>query len=99
MGLIVKSIFKLKAINNDIAIIQSEGTIASDSSGTNLLDNSNASADLKGKQQGEYEIETKTGMLISAKISARVEGELTIMGTEVPVKIETSVKINGRRMK
>jgi hypothetical protein len=88
----------LQDINNDIAIIESEGEITSDSSSINLEGYNNVSSKLKGKQQALYEIETKTGMLISGKIKAKIKGELELMGREVPVTIETLIKINGRRL-
>jgi len=37
-------------------------------------------------------------MLISAKIKAKIKGELDVLGREVPVTIETSVKINGKKL-
>jgi hypothetical protein len=37
IGLIVKSTFKLKAVNNDIAIIEVQGTITSDNSSANVM--------------------------------------------------------------
>jgi len=95
-GLQVKNIFRLKAINGDVAIIQSEGIIMPDNSETTLA---NAMTDLKGKQYGDYEIDTKTGMLISCKQKANVEGTISTMGQEVPVKIEIIVKIVGHKVK
>ncbi|HEV8284841.1 MAG TPA: DUF6263 family protein [Chitinophagaceae bacterium] len=99
IGLNVKNIFTLKTINNDIAIIQSEGIISADSSSNNALGFGNVAADLKGKQQAEYEMETKTGMLISCKMKADVEGTMQAMGREIPMIIKTSLKITGRKVK
>jgi hypothetical protein len=59
----------------------------------------NVAADLKGKQQAEYEMETKTGMLISCKMKADVEGTMQAMGREIPMIIKTSLKITGRKVK
>jgi hypothetical protein len=98
VNLLIKTVYKLKDINNDMAIIQSEGEISSDSSSTSLLGYNNVSSNLKGKQQALYEVETKTGMLISGKIKTKIKGELDVMGREIPVTIETSIKINGQRL-
>jgi hypothetical protein len=98
VNLLIKTVYNLKDINNDVAIIQSEGEISSDSSSTSLLGYNNVSSNLKGKQQALYEVETKTGMLISGKIKTKIKGELDVMGREIPVTIETSIKINGRRL-
>ena len=99
INLIVKTIYKLKAINNDMAIIESEGEITSDTSPANVLGYNNVTSDLKGTQQAQYEVETKTGMLISGKTKARIKGKLNVMDKEVPITIETSVKINGKKIK
>lgn len=97
IGLDANSIFTLKAINSDVAIIEVEGDISSDNTAANLLGLNDASVNLKGSQEGEYEIETKTGMLISCNLSAKVEGKVQAMGQDIPVTIKTSVKINGRK--
>src|SRR5438477_11905269 len=98
IGLNVKNIYRLKAINDNIAIIQADGVITADNMSTEIMGYSNVSADLKGKQQAEYEMETKTGMLISCKMNAKIEGHINMMDREIPVVIETSLKINGKKI-
>lgn len=97
MGLNAKSIFTLKAINSDVAIISVEGDITSDNSTASAMGYSGATISLKGNQEGEYEIEAKTGMLMSCNLTAKVQGTVQAMGQEVPVTIKTSVKISGRK--
>jgi len=97
--LTAKTVFTLKDINDDIAIIGSEGIIVSDSSSTGFMSFNNASMNLKGKQEGEYEIERKTGMLISCRVKASIEGRLEMIGREIPVIIKTSLKMNGKKIK
>ncbi|HYM94361.1 MAG TPA: DUF6263 family protein [Chitinophagaceae bacterium] len=96
-GLNAKSIFTLKAINSDVAVIGVEGEITSDNSTASAMGFSGATVSLKGKQDGEYEIEAKTGMLMSCNVTAKVEGTVQVMGQEIPVTIKTSVKISGRK--
>ena len=62
------------------------------------MGNSDATVNLKGSQEGEYEMETKTGMLISCRLSATVEGTIQTMGQQIPITIKTSVKIDGRKV-
>ncbi len=99
-NMIIKNIFKLKAINNDIAVIESHGTIINENPSANQLGIGGGTvSDVKGEQQGEYEMETKTGMLISAKIKANVTGSIQVMGQVIPFTIKTSAKVNGRKVK
>lgn len=97
-GLIVKSAFTLKAINTDIAVISVQGKITGDNTGGNIMGMNSATASLEGEQEGEFEMETKTGMVISGRMKAKVEGSVRVMGQEVPVVFTTSVKIDGRRL-
>jgi hypothetical protein len=100
LNLTIKSLYTLKAINSDIAIIQSEGTITSDGNTISSMGFAGGiMSELKGKQEAEFEMEAKTGMLIGCKIRANIEGTIRIMGREVPVKITNTVKMNGRKMK
>jgi hypothetical protein len=90
--------YTLKEIKDSIAFIFSETEMASDSATSNIM-GYDVMADLKGKQHGEYEVETKTGMLSNAKITADIEGTIQLMGRDVPVNITMSVKINGHKLK
>ena len=99
ISLNVKSIFTLKTINDDIAIINSEGTITSDNLPSTLMGLSGVIANLKGTQKGQFEVETKTGMLISCKIKADVDGNVKMMGREIPTDIKNSVTISGKKVK
>ena len=96
LPMITKSIYTLKAINDDIAIISSEGIITSGESNS-IMGYNNATLNLEGKQTAEFEVETKTGMLINGRIKAAINGKLELMGKEIPVEIKTSVKMNGSK--
>jgi hypothetical protein len=92
------STFKLKDIDDGIALIESEGDLTSDKSESNLMGYS-VTSNLQGDQQGEYEIDTKTGMLLKNKVTAKVEGSIQIMGKDVPLTIKTTVKMNGKKIR
>jgi len=94
----IKTSYTLKDINDNIAIVESDGVIYSDSTATAFLSFNSATVDLKGKQQGQYEMDTKTGMLISCNIKANVEGIVEVMGREIPITIKTSLKMNGKKI-
>jgi hypothetical protein len=98
VGLLVKSEFTLKAINNDVAVIAIEGKITSDNAAGNIMGMNNVTTDLQGDQEGEFEMDRKTGMLISSTVKAKVNGTISVMGRVVPVVIKTSVTIDGRKL-
>ena len=95
----IKNFFTLKKIDDDIAYIDSEGDIVSDSISANLTSYNNVQTNLNGHQEGKYEMEAKTGMMINSKISAKINGMVVMMGREVPVVMKTTVKTEGRKVK
>jgi hypothetical protein len=94
----IKNIYTLKAINDDIAVITSEGIMTSDKVSNSVMGYSGVTAKLEGKQKGEFEVEAKTGILISSNITANIKGVLQVMGREIPVEIKSSIKMNGKKI-
>jgi hypothetical protein len=97
LNLKVNTTFTLKKIEDGTAYIACHGEITSDSSATNLMGTTNATANLKGIQEGEYEMDAHTGMLLGARISTNVDGTLTIIGREIPVTMEVNLKMKGQK--
>jgi hypothetical protein len=90
--------FTLKSINTDLALVQSEGKIKTSNSAVGMFGFSNAVANLNGKQEGEFEMETKTGMLHSCKIKADISGNIQAMGRDIPVSITHRLKMKGKKI-
>ncbi|MFT3748118.1 MAG: DUF6263 family protein [Agriterribacter sp.] len=88
----IQSVFTLKKIENNIAIIQSAGDIISiDAAPGNEL--ANIKGDIKGTQKGTMELNIKTGMIIKNDISTKIEGTIQSMGVDVPVSIKNVIRI------
>lgn len=92
-----QSSFQLKEIVDGTAVVHSEGEINGDHS-TGEIGGATFTADLKGKQDGEFEIETATGMLLSSNIHSTITGTMNMMGRDVPMTIRTSTKLQGRKL-
>lgn len=90
--------FTLKSVNDKIAIIHSEGKIISDNTSNTALGFHDVKTNLQGNQKGEFEMETETGMLIECKIKADIDGTVTVMGREIPVTINSLIKMKSRRL-
>lgn len=97
-GLTSNTFYQLKAINEDIALIESRAEMQSDSS-ISTISGYNALANLKGEQQGRFEMETKTGMLISCTITSKMQGSVQVMGREVPITVKTEINMKGKKVK
>lgn len=90
--------FHLKDITNGMAEIESEGQIESDPTPT-FLNGYQVVAHVKGTQSGYYEMDTRTGMLVSSTLISKAEGTMEVMGRKVPIKMEVSVTMNGNKIK
>ena len=94
----VKSNFQLKSVNPDVAIINSNAKIKSDSTANNVMAQPGmVITNLEGEQEGEFEMETQTGMLIGCRIKAKIKGTINVAGREVPVDITNTIKMTQRK--
>ena len=87
---------KLKDIDEDIASVKSKGKVSSDRANANIMGQNVISA-LQGEQNGEYEVEMKTGLLLKSKTQTDVQGTLQMMGREIPVSIRSEVKVDRKK--
>ena len=94
----ISSSFQLKDIVDGRATIISQGDVTSAGS-SGVISGYDYTADLKGQQHGQFEIEIATGMLLNSSISSDIEGSLSVMGREVPVKLHTAIKMEGKKLK
>jgi len=93
-----ESQFTLKDIDDGTAQLSSEGKLLGDSASVQLMGYT-VTPNLKGTQEGEYEMDTHTGMLLGAEINARVEGTIQMMGFDVPLTFEVHVKMKGQKLR
>lgn len=93
----IKTAYTLKAINNDIAILSSEGIMTSNQASNSVMGYTGVTANLQGEQKGEFEMETKTGMLIHSRLTASIQGKLRVMGRDIPITIKNSIKMTGQK--
>ena len=94
----VKTFYTLTSIDDGYAKIKSEGEILSDSATFNLM-GQQVGAVLKGEENGNYNMNVQTGMLVNCAITSKVTGTIQILGQEIPVNIKTKIKIAGKKVK
>jgi hypothetical protein len=91
-----QSSYQLREIVDGTAVIRTEGDISSEGS-TGEIGGATFTAELKGKQEGELEMETATGMLLSNNLHSTIAGTMNMMGRDVPMTIRTEMKMQGRK--
>lgn len=94
----VKTTFKLKSIVAGVALIEAEGDLESVPNTSQAI-GYNTQAHIKGQQKGRYEMEVKTGMLIASQVTSTLKGTMQVMGREIPVTIEMTQDVKGRKIK
>jgi len=77
--------------------IESEGELASEKGQVDVM-GALVSGNLQGNQQGEYQVDTQTGMMLKNKVTAKVEGSLQMAGKDIPVTIKTTVTMKGKKL-
>jgi len=98
ISLDIGSTYTLQDIKDGVAIVRSLGTIRSNNS-TGNLNGYSFTVDLTGEQDGSFEIETSTGMVLHSSIESTIRGEMEMLGKKVPMKIHSTVNMLGRRTK
>ena len=94
LNLNTQNSFTLAKMEDGIATIESEGKISRDSAAIDLM-GYQVIAKLDGDQQAQYEMDAHTGILISAVLTASIKGSISLMGQDVPLSLETTVRIEG----
>lgn len=87
----VRNRYQLVSIKKGIAHVELQGRITSD----NASQTQDSDMQLKGMQSGEMEIDIKSGLVVSGKISQQLSGNMNITGQTTPVDIESDIYIMG----
>jgi hypothetical protein len=90
--------YQLSEIRDNIAVITARGEVSGDNSPGNM-NGYDYTADLKGEQEGKFEVETATGMLLNGNMISDIGGQMSMMGREIPLTLHTSIKMEGRKLK
>ena len=95
INLRINSEYTLKSIHDGVAVIQSDGEISSaDSTGSAM--GYNFAVSLKGRQEGQFEVQVATGMVVSSSLESQIEGDMDVMGRKVPMRVSSKVEVLGR---
>ena len=87
----VRNRYQLVSVKGGVAHVELQGRITSD----NALQTQDSDMQLKGMQNGEMEIDIKSGLVVSGKISQQLSGKMNITGQSTPVDIESNIYIMG----
>lgn len=92
----VKSVFALRKIADGIAYLDVKGDIISKDEKI-AIQGVNAKVDMEGTQQGEMQIEEKTGMLLQSNLKLNAKGSIDVMGRKIPFTFQTKNEVKGKK--
>ncbi len=92
--LTVITTYRLKEIDEGIAVLSVDAAISGEPGTINYM-GTDVTADLNGEQDGEYQIDIKSGMLKSCEIRAKIKGTLQTLDKEIPVNINAKVSMHS----
>lgn len=90
--------YTLKSINDSIAHITAKSEIAKVTSTKNATLPAQATTELDGTQDGYYDLDLKSMIVIKSESSLHIQGKILAMGREIPVKVKITKKITSKKL-
>lgn len=91
-NIVARNVYQLMSIEDTVAHVEIRGKLTSEN-----VDGNNSTVNITGTQKGSYDIDIKTGLVISGKLEQDLSGEMNITGDLTPVEIESRVYIIGSK--
>jgi hypothetical protein len=94
ISLLSKITMTLKQIDGNVAVLNAAGNIETQEGGSvQKVQGMEAKVEVKGEQSGTVKIDMKTGWPVSVEISQKINGEMNVMNTTVPLVFATKATI------
>lgn len=91
-NIVARNVYQLMSIEDTIAHVEIRGKLTSEN-----VDGNSSTVNITGTQKGSYDIDIKTGLVISGKLEQDLSGEMNITGDLTPIEIESRVYIIGSK--
>lgn len=96
IGAKASSTFTFDELNGNIAAVKSTAIIDTDDK-TTIMGNEVA-ANMKGNQEGQFETDTATGLLMKSETATAIDGSMQMMGKDIPLSIKITKHIEGKKL-
>jgi len=90
--------FTLEEVDNGVAKIKSSSDFDNAIQNNPVIMGFKAAADFKGKEEGTYAVDINSGILTNAKSNTSMQGNVQVMGRDVPVTIELKKEISVKKL-
>jgi hypothetical protein len=86
----------LKSIENDAVDIVIEGTVYTPEGYEQEINGMKTSVTLKGTQQGLVKVNKNTGWIISSNMTQNFDGNVEVMGMQIPLSATSTITVTGK---
>ena len=90
--------YELVSLKKDVATIKESSSMINDKNSKVAIAGLQVASALEGSQDGRYEIDINTGLLVNGKSQAIVEGLIQVMGQEIPVRVRTTKTVALKKL-
>ena len=84
-------VYTLEKVENNIAYIKTTANMVTDGAQKIKINGMEVEMTMKGVQNGEVLVDTKTGMFTSNTATQQLEGNVAVMGQEIPVTVKSDI--------
>lgn len=84
-------VYTLEKVENNIAYIKTTANMVTDGAQKIKINGMEVEMTMKGVQNGEVLVDTKTGMFTSNTATQQLEGSVAVMGQEIPVTVKSDI--------
>lgn len=89
--------YTLEKVENNLAYIKVNTNLASDGEQKVTVNGMEVGMDLKGTQNGEVVVDTKTGMFTTSNLTQDLKGNLSAMGQQIPMTVKSDVTASSTK--
>jgi len=90
--------YTLIKVENNVGYLTVKSDVTTDGSKKMQSNGMELEINLTGKNEGEMQVDMKSGMPVSSNIVQNLSGKMEIMGQEVPISISNTIKTNTTKL-
>lgn len=96
IGTKASSTFSFDDLDGNIAAVKSTAVINTNNK-TTIMGNE-VEANIQGNQEGQFETDTATGLLMKSETTTAIDGTMQMMGKDIPLSIKITKHIDGKKL-
>lgn len=94
----ITTLYTLKDVDGKTADISGSSEIKDDDGTPVLFMGQSFPATFNGEQKSQFQVDLASGLVTKGQVKMDLRGTIVVLGTEVPIKIESEKKLDGRRI-